>query len=254
MTMTRKGSSHYIKTHGPQDAAITKGFQWLLSEAKKSNNLGIVAVSTKANLENISNWSGLRTVLDQLRQTGQAKVGDVTLNLVTLKGTIYSSDAPILAIYGGQELLDKVDGISGTSSVLYIPWGDESLANWVDTWRATELGQPQTSAAEQVEPTSGVVYFALESLTSSVNLSSGIGHPNDYERAVRTLETLFHKQPAVEPELIRQQLVRLGWNPKDAGKVKELAEKIWEGRRPKKSVGRADETLWNYWNSKSKLT
>ena len=69
-------------------------------------------------------------------------------------------------------------------------------------------------------------------LTHAVNLNTGILHSSDYERAVRTLETLFRKSAECDPELIRRQLIRMGWRPKDAASVKELAEKIWAGRRP----------------------
>ena len=187
--MTRKGISHFVSSTGPQDQAIVQGVQWLLAEAKKSGNAGIVAVSTKSNLENIANWSQLAGLFNQLRQNGTATVQGVQLRLMTLKGTqIYSFDGPILAIYGGQELLDAIDGISGSASVLYIPWGDGDCDQWLQTWGATELGQP--ASHQQSEPTSGATFIALESLTHGVNLNTGITHPSDRERAIRTLESL----------------------------------------------------------------
>jgi len=249
--MSRKGNSHYISSTGAQDQAVIQGVQWLLGEAKKSDNVGIVAVSTKGNLENIANWSQLADLFNQLRRHGSATIQGVTLQLMTLRDQKYNFDGPILAIYGGHKLLDAVDGIAGQASVLYIPWAEGDGDKWVQTWHATELGQNAVPDDQQSEPTSGAAFVALESLTQRVNLNTGIVHSSDRESAIRTLETLFHKQTPVTPELIRQQLIRLGWAPKDAGDVEKLAEMIWDGRRPKTSTGTADEGLWDYWNSKA---
>ncbi|HEX3999759.1 MAG TPA: hypothetical protein VHX65_14505 [Pirellulales bacterium] len=250
--MNRNGSSSFIRSTGPRDDAIIAGVRWLISEAKKAGNTGIVAVSTKANLDNIANWSQLAALFTSLRQSERVAIEGVTLHLVNLKSNRpHTFNGPVLVIYGGQELLDAVDSIAGSSPVLYIPWEGDEFANWAQTWQATELGKPAAETRPQTEPTSGTAYFALKSLTNDVNLNTGITHPSDRESAIRTLETLFHKGAPITPETIRQQLIRLGWEPKDASKVKELAEMIWEGRRPKKSTGRADDQLWNYWNSKA---
>ncbi len=249
--MNRKGSSYFIRSSGPKDNAIIAGIQWLISDAKKGGNSGIVAVSTKANLDNIA-WSSLSALFAALRRNERVTVEGVTLQLVTLKGNRpHTFNGPILVIYGGQELLDAVDSIAGSSSVLYIPWEGDEFASWSQTWRATELGQAAAATLGIAEPTSGAALVALQSLTSHVNLNTGITHTSDREWAIKTLETLHHKGAAVTPETIRQQLIRLGWDPKDASKVKDLAEMIWDGRRPKKSTGRADDQLWNYWNSKA---
>ncbi len=247
--MSRKGPSFYIESTGPEESALIRGFQWLVAEAQKADGRGLVAVSTKQNLDNIANWSKLGPPLTQLRQKGVAKMGEVNLGLFTGKEkNVHAWDGPILVIYGGQPLLDAVDAITGKASVLYIPWGEGDFAAWAQTWGATQLGDQAEKIQE--EPTNGAAFIALKSLTDGVNLSTGIVHPSDREAAIRTLETLFHKNAGVTPEAIRQQLVRLGWQPKDAAEVKKVAEMIWAGRRPKGSKGQADDSLWDYWQSK----
>lgn len=249
--MSRKGLSYYIESTGPQEAALIQGFQWLIAEAQKAGGKGLVGVSTKQNLDNIANWSQFGPLLTQLRQKGVAKAGQVTFGLFTGKEkNVHAWDGPILVIYGGQKLLDAVDSITGKANVLYIPWGEGDFAAWAETWGATKLGDQTTAKDVQEEPTSGAALVALKGLTDGVNLRTGIGHPSDREAAVRTLETLYHKNADLTPEVIRQQLVRLGWQPKDAGEVKKLAEMIWADRRPKGSKGKADDSLWDYWQSK----
>jgi len=249
--MPRNRPSYYIESTGPQDEAIITGFRWLIKEAANQNLVGYVAVSMKANLDNISHWSQLASILNSLRQDGVVSVEKVTLHFITSRDRHISTSGPVLVLYGGQDLLDFIDSFQAITSVLYIPWQGQEHADWSATWNATRLGDDESQSSEQKEPLSGIAFFALESLTKSVNLSTGITHPSDREQAVRSLETLFHKQAQCDPETIRRQLIRLDWKPSAAAKVKEIAEMIWDGRRPRKSTGRADEGLWKYWNERA---
>jgi hypothetical protein len=247
-SMPRNRPSYYIESTGPQDEAIITGFQWLIKEAANQNKVGYVAVPMKANLDNISHWSQLSSILNSLRKNSVIQINDVTLNLITSRNRYISTlNGPVLVIYGGQSLLDIIDSIPDITCALYIPWEGHEHTDWSATWNATRLGDDESQSSEQKEPLSGIPFFALESLTKSINLSTGITNSSDRDQAIRYLETLFHKQARCNPETIRRQLVRLGWQPSDAAKVKEIADMIWGGRRPKRSTGRADGELWNYW-------
>ncbi len=254
--MNRKGKSLYVESVGPEDEALVQGFKWLVSEAQKADNKGLVAVTSKANLDNISHWSRFKDLLGALKNSGVVRSGAISIGLLTAKDkSVRQWDGPILVIYGGQALLNVVDSISGTASVLYVPWNDEDHLDWVDTWGAENLNAKSTNTGTSTtpeEPTQGVVFIALSSLTQSVNLNTGIVHPNDRENAIRTLETLYRKNADVTPEKIRQQMIRMGWAPEHAEELKKLAEMIWEGRRPRGSTGKPDEHTWSYWQSKSK--
>ncbi|MDQ7831375.1 MAG: hypothetical protein RDU30_06570 [Desulfovibrionaceae bacterium] len=249
--MPRNRHSYYIGSTGPQNEAIITGFRWLIKEAANQDRVGYVVVFTKHELDNISHWSQLSPTLNTLHKSGVYQADSVTLNLITPRDRYISASGPALVIYGGQELLDFIDSFQAITSVLYIPWQGQEHADWSATWNATRLGDDESQSSEQKEPLSGIVLSALESLTKLVNLSTGITHPSDREQAVRSLETLFHKQAQCDPETIRRQLIRLDWKPSDAAKVKEIADMIWDGRRPRKSTGRADEGLWKYWNERA---
>jgi hypothetical protein len=118
---------------------------------------------------NIANWSQSAKLLAKLRKDGTATIGDVTVRLMTPRDAIVSSwDGPILVLFGEQRMLDLVDSLSGTASVLCILSGKES-ASWIKTWGATRLGTPPV---QSIEPTSGVPFAALRRLTESVNLNN----------------------------------------------------------------------------------
>lgn len=246
--MARRGKSLFIRSSGPNEQALETGLKWLTGEAGRRGGVGLVAVAVKGILENLS-WSKFAPIFTALHKNGECRVGAVTLRLFTeRKPTVSSWDGPILVIHGGQKLLDAVDGLHGDADVLFIPWIEGEYANWAGTWNATAVGE-ESQPAYAAEPTTGVVLAALRGLTQDVNVSTGIVHPSDREAAIRTLETLHLKHSGATPEQIRRQLIRLGWNPKDAQSVMELAESIAAGRRPKGSTGRADEDLWRYWES-----
>jgi len=248
--MARRGKSLYIRSTGPNDKALETGLKWLVDEAARRTGVGLVAVSVKGILENLS-WSKFASIFTALHKDAECRVGTVTLRLFSgRKPTVASWDGPVLVIHGGQKLLDVVDALHGTADVLFIPWIEGEYENWAGTWNATPVGEESQPEAT-TEPTTGVAFIALRDLTEEVNVSTGIVHPSDRDTAIRTLETLHHKHSGATPEQIRRQLLRLGWNPKDAQSVMELAESIASGRRPKSSTGRADEELWRYWESKA---
>lgn len=232
--MPRRGKSFYIESQGPNDAALTEGIRWLLSEAAKAGKEGLVAVSYLQNLRNLS-WSCLAPVFDQLARRGSAAVQGVQLRLLTLrKGDIYAWDGPILILMGTRKLWDAVDTIDGTADALLVPWNREVAQDWIDTGSAQQLGA--TSEADASEPDADTQQpkmlwqLALDHLTAHVNLNTGIIQPSDKLHAVRTLETLFYKRELPDSKAVRQYLMRSGWQAGHARDVGKLTSMIGRGR------------------------
>jgi hypothetical protein len=76
-----------------------------------------------------------------------------------------------------------------------------------------------------------VVEKAMEALTVSVNLSTGLGHPSDKESAIGMLKLLKSAGENYEPEQLRAWAVCHGWQPRHARSLAELAEKVKAGKR-----------------------
>ena len=246
--MTRKGKAYYINSTGSNLHAVSRGMDWLVSEARRRAQEGLVVVPGKQTLKHLSG-ANYDAAFEQLNRNNQCQLRGVTLRLMTERLKAYRCDGPILVIYGDQGLLDQVDALSGAADVLHIPWIQEDGVGWRQTWNAQDFDAPDLSTAEEPERDQpDILNMALHSLTRTVNLSTGIGHASDRLRAIETFETLFHKGVSVDPETVRQCLVRGGWNPEDARKVSDLAARIFQGRRPKGSTGGANERLWNLWH------
>ena len=78
-----------------------------------------------------------------------------------------------------------------------------------------------------------IIKNALSDLTSSVNLATGIGHPNDENRAKKTFKLLHdHKVILLKPEIVAWCLAN-GWTEEYADELGSLAQQIGEGKNVK---------------------
>jgi hypothetical protein len=72
----------------------------------------------------------------------------------------------------------------------------------------------------------------LRELTDSVNLSSGLGHPNDRSSAIEVLAILRDAGLSFTPEGVRAWLVAQGhWQPAHANDVESVCADVLAGKR-----------------------
>jgi hypothetical protein len=128
------------------------------------------------------------------------------------------------------KLLDMVDGLRTPSDILVVPWLRNEIELWVQAWGARELGSSaESSPVPFPNPT---VRAALESLTSRVTLSTGIVHPSDRAAAITMFRLLHTAGEPFDPDEVKGWLVaQLGWQPKHAGDVADVAEGVLAGKR-----------------------
>ena len=70
---------------------------------------------------------------------------------------------------------------------------------------------------------------ALQSLTDAVNLSTGIIHPNDNNRARETFQILHEHREILLRSEIEAWALDNGWKADDANQLGSLAQQIGEG-------------------------
>lgn len=195
MSPVRSRGSRYIRSEGPKSEAIKRGIGWLFELGHKENKkAALLAVPVLDNLSGaIEEVLGEKAIKALKQGNGINLDSVVTISLVTERKDVFNHQGPVLAVYPNKKLLDKIDNIRGVTDVLVIPWSLQEVQYWIDTWQATELGSSGTSpsSASFSDP---VVEEALKSLTSRVNLSTGIGHPMDKAAAV----DLFRKLKAAK--------------------------------------------------------
>lgn len=78
---------------------------------------------------------------------------------------------------------------------------------------------------------SKVVENAIKSLNSTVNISTGLSHPNDMNR-VREMFAILHNNGEV---LLKKEIEALaqsqGWSAEDADELGSLGQQIGEGKK-----------------------
>lgn len=131
----------------------------------------------------------------------------------------------IIAYYADANLLDAADGLRNVEGVIAVPWVLGEADSWVKRWGATVHGQEARAASPLINDP--VVVRALESLTATINLSTGLIHPSDKTRADETFRILRakgHQDPTPE---VKSWAIRNGWKPDHAVALETLARRIW---------------------------
>jgi len=252
MSKERKRRSQYIRFEGPKPDAVKRGLVWLLELGRKENKKSaLLAVPVLDNLSGvIEEVLGERAIKALKQGSGINLDAVVTVSLVTERKDIFNHQGPVLAVYPNKKLLDKIDNIRGVTDVLVIPWSLQEVQYWIETWQATELGSSGTSPAS-ASFSDPVVEEALKSLTSRVNLSTGISHPMDKAAAVDLFRKLRAAKITYDPSEIRGWLVRHGWESDDADAVKDIAEKISQGRAVRSANGGWADDIVRVWREKA---
>jgi hypothetical protein len=148
----------------------------------------------------------------------------------TFKKNPYAwSGGPALALWPSAGTLALLDDHDDVRALAAAPWLLEETEAWRRARRPVDLlGQvvqePETTIAEPV------VRVALEHLTVSVNLGTGLTHPSDKAHAVRMFEILRAGGHRWDPPEVRAWALTHGWDNRGADDLERYATGILQGR------------------------
>lgn len=230
--MTTDTDRLYIDTEGPGATELRPAFSWFLRQiANSADRRGLLAVPGKGNLTG----TGIETVLGtttvkNLSKNNRVRVQGLTIELMTERINPRFWSGPVLAVYAGDRLLDMVDSLETPSKILFVPWLRKEGQAWARMWSARELGSTDEPPARQFSnPT---VRAALESLTDSVNLSTGLAHSSDRDAAIQMFRLLHDAGEQFDPEETRSWLIsELDWEPRHANEVRNVANGVLTGKK-----------------------
>lgn len=131
----------------------------------------------------------------------------------------------VIVYYAETEILDLVDGVRNIAGVVAVPDLPGDADAWARRWGVIVHGAERQPQGRLIADE--VVVRALESLTQTMNLSTGLGHPRDRQRAAEILRILRAKGHADPTENIRSWAIRNGWQPDQAVKLEAMSRKIW---------------------------
>ncbi|WP_420182086.1 DUF1889 family protein [Haloarcula sp. KBTZ06] len=246
-------STVFIDTEGPDEEAIELGLAWVLQlgEQNKGKQNAILALNTKSQLEGVFSDVVGESAANSLSQKQPVQVGEAELQLMTKR--IDPSGwqrGPVLALYPGEDLLNKIDSMRGVTDVLVIPWSKDTVQFWIDTWGASAL--QSDASGDQPEIDDPVAKEAVDTLDALVNTSNGITHSSDRSSCIEIFKTLHSNRISFDPETVRAWLVtEKGWDPDYADDVKEIAESIQAGKRFQYDRGGLADDIFDQWQEQA---
>ena len=221
--------SYFIRSEGPNVESATKAFGWLLLNSKPR---GYMAVHGYRNLDGVLAEVIGEPAVKALKGQGKFAISGKEITLVTERKSIYNAhDSPMVAFHPSSKFLDELDSIPGISAMLVVPWNFYEVEPWIRARGAVELGMP-LSGQEGPTVQNKVVERALQSLTRTVNLSTGVMHPSDRASAIQMFQILRNAGERFTPEEVKAWLIgKGGWKATHAQDAADIARKVLEGRR-----------------------
>lgn len=254
--VTRARKRYYIHSKGADENAMGLAFKWLLDSVKRSEApvTALLAIPVKDNLRGIiSKVIGDRVAKDLA--SGKAvpiKQSSSDIRLITQRTKLTNwRGGPVLVAYPTKQLLDMLDDLYGITEILVVPCRLAEVQYWVDTWAPQEL-RGSAPAVRAISIRNPVVVEALQTLTQTVNLSTGISHPSDRQAAIDLFHRLKEAGEQFNPSEVRAWLVSQGgWSPQDADQVRSIAESILAGKHLKGSGMFWADNIVEQWRSRT---
>lgn len=148
------------------------------------------------------------------------------LSAETMKTLRYSArNAVVVVYYAEPKILDFVDGLASVAGVVAVPDIAGEADAWVARWGAIVHGQAQQPPPTLIDD--AVFVRALETLSSVINMTTGLGHPRDKDMANEILRILRTKGHADQSANIKSWAIRQGRRPDAAADLETLAKRIW---------------------------
>lgn len=136
----------------------------------------------------------------------------------------FGQRAILIAYYGETKMLDAVDGIENLAGVVVVPDLEGSANSWIERWGPIIHGEDRPPKAQLIDDP--IVEQALKTLTTMVNLSTGISHPRDKQQANEVIRILRAKGHHLDAEKVKSWAIRNGWTPKGAEDIAAIVNRV----------------------------
>lgn len=220
----------FVNAHGHDPEAVKVAIRWLVQFAAESGHGRVtVLVSTQNQIDSLAEILGLKPA--RLRKHKVFSVGPVSVKVVTERQSLRERlEGALLGLWVDDgQLENQLDG-ADAPALCVVPWNRTDIAQWKANWNPVDLRASEPAGTGKTVGNS-VVVAALESLTTAVNLSTGLSHPSDRQAAVQMFRLLRNAGEQFDPSEVQAWAVAHGWRPKHARELAELARAILD-RKP----------------------
>jgi len=228
-------TKYYIDTEANDDNAYQLAMQFACELAKKDSEIKkiVLYIHTKQNTGWFERLFGSETVK---KLFNGLKFSDCPVPFkfetkLTYKNAMYGNASDIVICCGidSDDIL-KIDDYNSVKYIIAIPWLRKLTDKWIKTWNAVEISGKEKNEGTFPEP-SCIVKLAMKQLTGSINMSTGISHPMDNDRAKTYIKALHKYEPELNADIVGSYLVRvLNWDTRHAKDIEKLIETLNSGR------------------------
>lgn len=233
----------YITNSASSDRnAVADGFKKVLELcASLSHNAVILHLPTKNHIRQLSNLLGQATIR-KLKKDNYSSWNSITFTLNTQRLEISDLiEDIVLSLYPTPRMIDNLNNLNRAKAIVVVPWIDRHRDEWIKTWNPEIIGGVQENVGSlELDPR---LERALVALTSMINLSTGLTHSSDRERAIQLLLILHRNRIQLNPDNMRIWVLQNGWNSDGANQLRDFAQGVLEGKRYRISGV-------NMWNNK----
>jgi len=223
----------YIDTQGNDDNAYKEAIQFSCKLANKDPEIKrvVILIHTKQNTGWFERLYGGDTVKQLFK--GITFNDCIPVYKFETKKTYNDSYTPsevVITCGLDSEEVFPFDDFYSVKAIIAIPWLRDGLQKWVQTWNPIELRGNQQAVVAYPEP-SLIVKKAMEELTESINMSTGISHPMDEERAKTFILALHKYESSLDADIVGAYLIReLNWETDHAKDVEKLINTLNAGK------------------------
>jgi len=168
----------------------------------------------------------------------------------TFKESYRKIPSEIVVVFGmDSDQLNKIEDFYSVKVIVLVPWLKESVKKWLQTWNPEEINGNNDIIETYPEP-SEVVKKAMNSLTSTINMSTGISHPMDEEKAKTYILSLHKYEPVLDADVVGSYLVKhLNWQTEDAADIEKLINILNAGKFFKGGKRTGLKEYYNRWKA-----
>lgn len=121
--------------------------------------------------------------------------------------------------------MNLIDSNSSADSIIFVSLSENEANVWENTWYNKGLQVMYGNPSKEIEVLPAEIEQELKHLTSTINLSAGLTHPLDKERADNTFKLLKSKGYKVNEQLVANWAIANGWNARHLDDLVKLAKK-----------------------------
>lgn len=250
------GKKYFVDTYGNADRkARLRAILYADTIAKKDEFVQriVLYIATKANtgwFDKIFDQREIKKLFSGTR-IHNIKV-PIKIETINTYKKCYGSNDIVIAFGTSSEELYKLEDNTCANYIICIPWVKEHSEEWITSRNAINI---DTGTANIFSQPSQIVIVALEELSNSINMSTGIKYPSDNERAKTYIRTLHKYEPELDGIIVEAYLVNsLNWETRHAQDVKKLIDTLNSGKTFQGGKKTGLQKYYEWWKKQSLIT